>query len=51
VPIAVALGALLLGERLPPGALLGGACILTGVVLMLARADTELPRQASAAPP
>jgi drug/metabolite transporter (DMT)-like permease len=51
VPIAVALGALLLGERLPPGALLGGACILTGVVLMLARADTELPREASAAPP
>jgi drug/metabolite transporter (DMT)-like permease len=33
VPIAVALGALVFGERLPPGALLGGACVLVGVLL------------------
>jgi drug/metabolite transporter (DMT)-like permease len=35
IPIAVALGALIAGERLPPGTLLGAACILSGVVLLL----------------
>jgi drug/metabolite transporter (DMT)-like permease len=33
VPIAVALGAIFLGERLPPGTLLGAACILASVLL------------------
>jgi drug/metabolite transporter (DMT)-like permease len=33
VPIAVALGALVFGERLPLGTLLGAACVLVGVVL------------------
>jgi len=32
VPIAVALGAVLFGERLPTGTLLGGTCVLVGVV-------------------
>lgn len=35
VPIAVALGALLLGERLPPGTLVGGLCVLLSVVATL----------------
>jgi drug/metabolite transporter (DMT)-like permease len=35
VPIAVALGAVFFGERLPPGILLGGACVLAGVILTL----------------
>jgi drug/metabolite transporter (DMT)-like permease len=38
VPIAVALGAVILGERLPPRTLVGGVCILGGVVLMLSGA-------------
>ena len=33
VPIAVVLGAIVLGERLPPGTLLGAACILLSVLL------------------
>jgi drug/metabolite transporter (DMT)-like permease len=33
VPIAVALGAAVFGERLPPGALAGAACVLVGVGL------------------
>ena len=32
VPIAVALGALVFGERLPTGTLLGGTCVLVGVI-------------------
>ena len=32
VPIAVALGAMMFGERLPAGTLLGGTCVLVGVV-------------------
>ena len=32
VPIAVALGALIFGERLPAGTLLGGTCVLVGVI-------------------
>ena len=32
VPIAVALGAVLFGERLPTGTLLGGTCVLVGVI-------------------
>lgn len=33
VPIAVALGAAVIGERLPAGTLAGAACVLAGVVL------------------
>ena len=33
VPVAVALGAAILGERLPPGILMGAVFVLTGVVL------------------
>jgi drug/metabolite transporter (DMT)-like permease len=33
VPIAVALGALVFAERLPPGTFLGAACVLAGVLL------------------
>ena len=32
VPIAVALGAMVFGERLPAGTLLGGTCVLVGVI-------------------
>jgi drug/metabolite transporter (DMT)-like permease len=32
VPIAVALGALVFGERMPTGTLLGGTCVLVGVI-------------------
>lgn len=46
VPIAVALGAAALGERLPPGTLLGGAFVLAGVVLMLSRPARRLRRAA-----
>jgi drug/metabolite transporter (DMT)-like permease len=33
VPIAVALGALIFGERLPPGTYAGAVCVLAGVIL------------------
>jgi drug/metabolite transporter (DMT)-like permease len=33
VPIAVALGAAIFGERLPSGTLVGALCVLTGVIL------------------
>lgn len=33
VPIAVALGAIVFGERLPPGTFIGAACVLVGVLL------------------
>ena len=33
VPIAVCLGAVILGERLPPGTWLGAACIVASVLL------------------
>jgi drug/metabolite transporter (DMT)-like permease len=36
VPIAIALGAVLLDERLPAGTLLGTACVLGGVTAALA---------------
>ena len=45
VPIAVALGAVVLGERLPPGTLAGGLCILLAVVAAL-RDTRPRPRQA-----
>ena len=32
VPIAVALGAVVFGERLPTGTLLGATCVLVGVI-------------------
>ena len=32
VPVAIALGAVVFGERLPSGTLLGGACVLAAVV-------------------
>jgi drug/metabolite transporter (DMT)-like permease len=35
VPIAVALGAVVFGERLPPGTLVGGACVLAAIVVTL----------------
>jgi drug/metabolite transporter (DMT)-like permease len=35
VPIAVALGALVFGERLPAGTLVGGSCVLLSVVAVL----------------
>jgi drug/metabolite transporter (DMT)-like permease len=43
VPIAVALGAIAFDERLPAGTLLGGACVLAGVVLMLAGTRSGKP--------
>jgi drug/metabolite transporter (DMT)-like permease len=47
VPIAVALGAAIFGEKLPAGSLLGGACVLSGVVLMLSR---PAPRETRTTP-
>ena len=38
VPIAIALGAWLLGERLPAGTLAGAAGVLAGVTVALSRA-------------
>jgi drug/metabolite transporter (DMT)-like permease len=35
VPIAVALGAIVFGERLPPGTVVGAICILVGVISAL----------------
>ncbi len=35
VPIAVALGAVVFGERLPTGTLLGATCVLVGVIAVL----------------
>jgi drug/metabolite transporter (DMT)-like permease len=35
VPIAVALGAIVFGERLPPGTVVGALCILAGVISAL----------------
>ena len=32
VPIAVALGAIVFGERLPPGTVVGATCVLVSVV-------------------
>ena len=43
VPIAVALGAMVFGERLPTGTLLGGACVLVGVIAGLT-GPPALPR-------
>jgi drug/metabolite transporter (DMT)-like permease len=43
VPIAVVLGALVLGERLPAGTLLGGSFVLAGVIAGL-RAESQLSR-------
>ncbi len=37
VPIAITLGAIVFGERLPPGTLAGGTCVLAGVTLGLYR--------------
>jgi drug/metabolite transporter (DMT)-like permease len=41
VPIAVALGAIVFGERLPPGTLLGTACVLGAILAALARKSSE----------
>ena len=41
VPIAVALGAIVFGERLPRGTLLGGACVLGAVLAALGEKDPE----------
>ncbi len=40
VPIAVALGALVFGERLASGAFIGAACVLAAVMLTSLRANT-----------
>jgi drug/metabolite transporter (DMT)-like permease len=32
VPVAIALGAVVLGERLPPGTLVGGLCVLAAIM-------------------
>lgn len=37
VPIAIALGVIVFGERLPPGTLAGGTCVLAGVTMGLYR--------------
>jgi len=45
VPIAVALGAMVFGERLPSGAFIGAACVLAAVMLTSLRANThEAPK-------
>ena len=41
VPIAVALGAIVFGERLPPGTLLGTACVLGAILAALAGKGSE----------
>ena len=41
VPIAVALGAMVFGERLPAGTLLGGSCVLLAVVAVLTGARRD----------
>ena len=41
VPIAVALGAIVFGERLPPGTFLGAACVLAGVLLTAPGSDKQ----------
>jgi drug/metabolite transporter (DMT)-like permease len=46
VPIAVALGAIVFGERLPPGTVVGGACILIGVLSALT--DTRATSRSAA---
>ena len=43
VPIAIALGAWIFDERLPPGILLGGACVLAGVILTLSPRSPRRP--------
>ena len=43
VPIAVALGAALLGERLPAGTLAGAGCVLAGVILGPLRTQPSRP--------
>ena len=48
VPIAVALGAIVFGERLPPGTVVGAICVLVGVFSALT--DNRATSQ-SAAPP
>jgi drug/metabolite transporter (DMT)-like permease len=45
VPIAVALGTLVFGERLPAGTLLGAVCVLVGVLAAL----TGTPQRAAGA--
>ena len=43
VPIAVAVGAALLGERLPPATLTGAVFVLAGIALGLTRAAETTP--------
>jgi drug/metabolite transporter (DMT)-like permease len=50
VPVAVALGAVVFGERLPPGTLLGAVCVLTAVLAALI-GTKPTGRQDSAQPP
>ncbi len=44
-PISVALGALVLGERLPPAVFLGAALILVGLAVIDGRAFRLLARR------
>ena len=44
VPIAVLLGSIFFGERLPAGILLGGGCVLAGVILTLSPARPKRSR-------
>jgi drug/metabolite transporter (DMT)-like permease len=43
VPIAIALGAVILGERLPPGTFAGAACVLAAVMLTSLRSEKVPP--------
>jgi len=43
VPIAVALGAAVFGERLPPGTFLGGVCVLAAILLIFSKAPSPQP--------
>ena len=43
VPLAVALGAIVFGERLPPGTFVGAACVLAGVLLTAPGRSASVP--------
>jgi drug/metabolite transporter (DMT)-like permease len=48
VPIAVGLGAIAFDERLPPGSVIGGTCVLVGVLTALSSVPTVLVPQKAA---
>jgi drug/metabolite transporter (DMT)-like permease len=43
VPVAIALGAVVIGERLPPGTLVGGLVVLAAIVVGLTRPSEPIP--------